>query len=409
MTRFLSLFSLCGFRDSLTFSKVGRNQIDLVENFIKTKLPSIVSIWKANRSENASDLNDVDFFGPIYVYDKDSFEFSPGDHLQISSITSHVKEMLRAEPQYFKRPDSAESNSNTMLYKQQSCSKPSKSELLPKFESNSMRTINTHLLTKINEAAKRNAMKKPGGFRYDSCVKSFVTYHRMESGRLAYKTLQSNLTGLIPSLPSTNRYIQTMNYRVIEAIPRFDELNIYLESRKLPKIVSLSEDATRIVGRVQYDRKTNQVIGFTPPLDNESGMPVPFLFPARNSIEMISYFENDHTESESVIAVMAQPFSKETKHSFCLMLFGANKKYTGLDVANRWSFMIDALKNRGIVVLNVSSDSDTKYNAAMRKLSQLGKKTEYFENLDWFREKLEIQQISMKSIRYLHKIQYTSV
>lgn len=91
----------------------------------------------------------------------------------------------------------------------------------------------------------------------------------MISGPLAYKTLQSNLEGALPSLPSVNRYIHSSHYHIIEGILRAQELRNYLDERGLPKVVCISEDATRIVGRVQYDSRTNQLLGFTLPLNTK--------------------------------------------------------------------------------------------------------------------------------------------
>lgn len=84
--------SLCGFRDSLTFQHVDDNQINSVEDFIKTKLPTIVSNWKSRENDQA--INDEDFFGPVHVFNPSQFEFSPGDRMQINNIAKYVKEKV---------------------------------------------------------------------------------------------------------------------------------------------------------------------------------------------------------------------------------------------------------------------------------------------------------------------------
>lgn len=80
-------------------------------------------------------------------------------------------------------------------------------------------------------------------------------------GALAYETLQKNLECCLPSLPSTNRYVQSSGCHVTEGIVRHEELAIYLNERSLEPFVCLSEDATRISGIVQYCSKTNQLVG----------------------------------------------------------------------------------------------------------------------------------------------------
>lgn len=127
----------------------------------------------------------------------------------------------------------------------------------------------------------------------------------MITGPLAYETIQRNLPTALPSLSSTNRYIRKMNSRVIEGVLRCNELQLFLEQRKLPKVVSLSEDATRIIGRIQYDRKTNQLIGFAQPIDRKNGMPVPFTFPARDVSEIMQYFNGNYNESPFVNVITA--------------------------------------------------------------------------------------------------------
>lgn len=93
---------MCGFRDSLTFKHVGENEINFVENFITTKLLTILPNWKSR--ENGSSINDEDFSGPVQVFNPKEFEFTPGDRLEINHIASYVNEKVsnpNAGAQYF--------------------------------------------------------------------------------------------------------------------------------------------------------------------------------------------------------------------------------------------------------------------------------------------------------------------
>lgn len=65
---------------------------------------------------------------------------------------------------------------------------------------------------------------------------------------------------------------------------------------------------------------------------------------------------------------------------FCLLIFGTDNKQSAEDVSNRWKHITSELKKVGIEVITIASDSDPKYNTAMRKLSKLGQKTKY----NWF-------------------------
>lgn len=111
----------------------------------------------------------------------------------------------------------------------------------------------------------------------------YANYLRMITGPLAYETIQRNLECALPSLVSVNRYIKTSGCHISENILRTEELRLYLTERSLPLIVVLSEDATRINGRVQYDKTSNQNMGFVSRLDKITGLPIPFMFPATNA------------------------------------------------------------------------------------------------------------------------------
>lgn len=85
-----------------------------------------------------------------------------------------------------------------------------------------------------------------------------------------------------------------------------NELLNYLKERKLSLVVSLSEDATRITGRLQYDSVTNEVMGFVLPINSRNGMPIPFSFKARNALEIAKHFntQNGKEVASNVTAVM---------------------------------------------------------------------------------------------------------
>lgn len=227
------------------------------------------------------------------------------------------------------------------------------------------------LLNKLRSTADGNASRKKNGYRYDPVIKRFASYLRMIAGPLAYETIQKNLQFSLPSLPSTNHYIHSSDCHIIDEILRCEELLIYLKERNLPLVVSLSEDATRIQGRVQYDSHTNQLVGLTLPLNKRNGMPIPYSYPARNVKEICYHFADENPVSNFLNVVMAQPVATDAK-PFCLLAYGSDNSYSAVDVANRWQHMVNAVAKLKITVLTFSSDSDPKYNGAMRQLSKLG-------------------------------------
>lgn len=236
-----------------------------------------------------------------------------------------------------------------------------------------------YLLQKLLAAAEQNSNRSKGGYRYDKEVKLFSAYLRMIVGPLAYETIHRNLEGAIPSLVSTNRYVNSFSCHIVEGILRCDELRVYLESRNLPFFVSLSEDATRVVDKVQYDSTTNQLIGFVPPINKANGMPIPFTFPARSADEIFDHFANENPVSTYVNVVMAQPLAKNTT-PFCLLIFGSDNSYSLQSVKDRWTYITSELKKVGISVLTWASDSEPRYNSAGRTLSGLGNNSHH----EWF-------------------------
>lgn len=137
--------------------------------------------------------------------------------------------------------------------------------------------------------------------------------------------------------------------------------------------MALSEDATRIEGKVQYDVRTNQLIGFILPINSDSGLPIPFTFKVRSANEIVEHFSNQNPTANYVNTVMAKPVGNAP--AFCLLIFGSDSKFTAREVANRWEHIISELEKLNISVLSVSSDSDPRYNSAMRQKSFLGSKS----------------------------------
>lgn len=198
---------------------------------------------------------------------------------------------------------------------------------------------------------------------------------------MTYHTFHQNLQNVFPSLSSTNRYIRKTHGRMIEGVLRCEELAIYLKERNLPLAVSLSEDATRITGRIQYDRKTNQLVGFVQPINQTNGLPISFSYKARNYEEIIQHFSSGISVSSFVNVIMAQPLSNAP--AFCLLLYGTDSKYTSVDVLNRWKTTTNKLRSFNIKIVSISSDSDPKYNSVMRQISGLGQNSNLFP-AEWF-------------------------
>lgn len=223
-------------------------------------------------------------------------------------------------------------------------------------------------------------------------MRIYCAYIRMLSGRLAYETFKANTQHTVPCLRSVDRYIKQVESNATEGVLRSDELLQYLNHLKLPKIVALSEDATRVINRIQYDSRTNQLVGFVLPL-GENSMPIADFNRARSAAEMERCFYNCETGKEKkrasfVNVVMAQPLVPGIP-AFCLLLFGTDAMYSSNDIAKRWQFIKNELKKKDIEVVTFASDSDPKFNSFMKYHINLGQdETNNINFPEWFNAKL---------------------
>lgn len=313
-----------------------------------------------------------DCYGEIFENDAKQFEFMRGERLYIIGLVEHVRNIVdcggnNKRISHFQTHQSI--NSINKAQTQKICN-----------ETQSPTTHSNYFLDLLQTTANINSTRNKHGFRFPPDLKRISTYLRMIMGPLSYETVQKNLEFSLPSLSSINRYIQSANCRVNEGVLRSEELAIYLNERDLPPVVILSEDATRIIGRPQYDSSTNQIVGFTLPLNKSNGMPIPYSFPARNFNEIHKHFTGGNNVANFLNIIMAQPVADS--QPFCLIAYGSDNCYSASDVKNRWQYIVAELLKVGIRVLGISSDSDPRYNGAMRELSYLGCKTD--ENYKWF-------------------------
>lgn len=135
-------------------------------------------------------------------------------------------------------------------------------------------------------------------------------------------------------------YISQNKTKIVEGDLRCNELNQYLEALKAIKCVWLSEDASGIIAKVEFDAQSNQMIGLVLPINPATGMPTPFTYLARNAGEIELNMNKD--KSSLVYIIMAQPLMDGVP-PFILQLFGTNNKFKSEDVLNRWKYTVEAL------------------------------------------------------------------
>lgn len=385
------------------FQDITETDLNSIEDYVKTNLFDILKIDKCG-VENAAW-----FFGP-FSSRPDQFFFLPdGKELIILSI-ARVKKTVKTEGYaYFANYAVPEQNTpeyGNLVHTVFGPVFENKQEhIIPEFGESSYLTdatdedqflgpgfsikkmestsVTHRLLAKLKAVADQNLTRNKTGYRFPTDVKDLAVFIRLYGGKMLYQTLHKNLELAFPSLDTTNRIIRKLDNPSIEGCLRANELLKYLNDRELPLVVTISEDATSIEGRVQYDPRTNQVCGFILPLDEETGMPIQGAFPARSGMEIISHFNENHTVARNVNVVMAKPLANFP--AVPLLIFSTDSKFKSHHVQKRWKFIVNELEKLKIKVLAISTDSDSRYNSAMKRNAMLGngKRLNIME-ADWF-------------------------
>ncbi|GAB0097926.1 hypothetical protein DMENIID0001_136110 [Sergentomyia squamirostris] len=244
---------------------------------------------------------------------------------------------------------------------------------------NSITHTNTSKFTQVLMDLSASRAKR---LNYPDHFKLFCTYLFMISGRKAYRTLQANLK--IPALSTTTKVMREEALPPIEGELRIEELKQFLETRGLSKTVWLSEDATRITGKVQYDASTDTIVGLITPLVSYTGLPQKCHFSAASLQDILRAFENE--PSKYVNVIMVRPMDA-AGIGFCLTVHSVGES-TVDDIEAKWRTIRDSLKLVEIEVLGVSTDGDLKYLRTMRMLMNLPMLSEN-GMFDWFHGKLD--------------------
>ena len=184
--------------------------------------------------------------------------------------------------------------------------------------------------------AERNVSKHPQGRRHSLVVKKFATSLFLYAGSIAYNLIHQNMPTALPSLRTIPSSIHSQYHRISEGEFQFDELATFLSKCDALNVTAISEDATRLLNRVEWDSETNRLVGFVLPCDN-NGLPIVDSFLAL-SLEGIE--ENFRTQEISKFAnvFVAQCVCKEVP-AFCLACIGTNNCFTATQVLKRWQYI----------------------------------------------------------------------
>lgn len=128
------------------------------------------------------------------------------------------------------------------------------------------------------------------------------------------------------------------------------------------KFIWIAEDATRITGKIEYDSRSNKVLGFVLPLKN--GLPDQNKYIATSAEAIQNIFKIGNKATYAYV-IMAQSLSCNVP-AYCLSLFSTDNKFDANDILERWTFIKKEARKFGITIVGFSSDGDTRLLKGMR-------------------------------------------
>lgn len=135
--------------------------------------------------------------------------------------------------------------------------------------------------------------------------------------------------------------------------------------------VIISEDATRLSNRVEYDPTSDQLFGLQPDHDDTSGLPMLNFFKVTTPSKFVEFLKKFKT-APYLQVVNAKPMTSGSPARI-IAVFPTDNKYTTQMVINRWNEMLKKFDSHGINI-RMSSDADPRLLGAMKKMAKFGKK-----------------------------------
>ena len=229
--------------------------------------------------------------------------------------------------------------------------------------------FSTPLLQELVANAEENLKRNPTQRRHTEIIKKIVYLFSSWLVHLHnYDLFHKNMPLALPSLSNIRREIHKSFNGVAEGCFQLDQLLDHLNAYSAAKVICVSEDATRVVSRIEYDPNTDRLVGFVLPVDKDY-IPMPNVFLA-TSFERIK--EIFMTESKAMYAYlyMAQAL-KPGVPPFCLALIGSDNCFTNKSVVARWKYILKECNSRSIHFIGISADGDSRLLSAMRLSSKL--------------------------------------
>ena len=185
---------------------------------------------------------------------------------------------------------------------------------------------------------------------------------------MAYNLVHQNMPKALPSLRTVQREVHNEYQTIPEGYFQFDGLEKFLTQHGISnKVVSISEDATRIINRIDYDSESDRLVGFVLPCDDQ-GLPLVDAFLATTFESIQEMFESNQRSKYAYVYV-AQCLTKRIP-PYCLACLGTDNCFSAPDILIRWKYIYTECNKRNISVISFGSDGDLRNLRAMKISSQ---------------------------------------
>lgn len=165
------------------------------------------------------------------------------------------------------------------------------------------------------------------------------------------------------------RCIGDSRERVIEGQLRIKELSSYLEKIGTEKTVWISEDATAIVPKVNYDVVSDSIVGLVLPIDEQTGCPIPLSHRASTTDEIVANMRK--AKASYVYLVMAQPLDERFPP---FVLFNSE---SDINVVQESNHIATKFRNRILNVNNLPMGTHKVSVEHLKKLLNVDKAIQY--------------------------------
>ena len=194
--------------------------------------------------------------------------------------------------------------------------------------------------------------------RHDKTIKIFASSIFCLVGKSGYEFLQSNLGEALPSLSTISRMISD-KVRMREGQFLFDELKIHLDLWNAPPFVHIHLDDTRVLNRVEYDLTTDRYVGLVLPI--KDGLPEENAYISNTFGELQHIYNTVHV-AKYAHCIVAKTICYDAP-LFVFFVLSTDSKYD--HIIQRWEFIEQELKKRGITVVTFGADGAGSFMKAM--------------------------------------------